>query len=319
MSVKYSKGLAEVGTGLYAYLQPNGSWGWSNAGLITSAGKSMLVDTLYTLDLTREMIEAMRRAIPATRSFDTLVNSHADGDHTWGNQLIEGAQIVATANALEEMEDFSPEEAMRLRSGDAELGLAGRFSQYIFAPFDFSDVEVTLPTTTFTGTMTMQVGEKEVRLYEVGPAHTRGDLIVHVPADRVAYVADVLFVGGHPAIWSGPIRNLIKACDRILDLDVDVIVPGHGPVTDNDGARRVRDYLEYVSAEGKRFHGEGLTPWEAALAIDLSAYEDWIAEERIVLVMNTIYAELDPDARSADMSELMADMGRYLDRLGRLG
>lgn len=315
----YSKGLEELGTGIYAYLQPDGSWGWSNAGLITSGGQSMLIDTLYTLELTREMIETMRRAIPATRSFDTLVNSHADGDHTWGNQLIEAAQIVATTNTLEDMGDFLPEEAMRMRSGDPGMGIAGRFLQQIFAPFDFSDVEVTLPTTTFSGTMTMQVGEKAVNLYQVGPAHSRGDLIVHVPEDRVAYVADVLFVGGHPAIWSGPIGNLIAACDQIIDLDVDVIVPGHGPVTDNDGARRVRDYLEYVSAEGKRFHGEGLSAWEAALAIDLSAYEGWTAEERIVLVMNTIYGELDPDAGPADMTEVMAGMGRYLDRIGRLG
>lgn len=318
-SATYSKGLSEVGTGLYAYLQPNGSWGWSNAGLIVSEGRSMLIDTLYTLDLTREMIATMRRAIPATRAFDTLVNSHADGDHTWGNQLIEGAQIVATHEALEEMREFSPEEAMRLRTGDSELGIAGRFAQYIFAPFDFSGVEVTLPTSTFSGTRMMQVGEKMVHLHEVGPAHTRGDLIVHVPDDRVAYVADVIFVDGHPAIWSGPIRKLIAACDLILDLDVDVIVPGHGPVTDNDGARRMRGYLEYVSAEGRRFHGEGRTAWEAALAIDLSDYEDWIAAERIVLVMNTVYAELDQEAGPTDVPALLGDMGRYLERKGGFG
>lgn len=318
MDTTYSKGLEELGTGVYAYLQPNGSWGWSNAGLITSGRSSMLVDTLYTLEMTREMIESMRRSIPAARSFDTLVNSHADGDHTWGNQLIEGAQIIATENTAEDLHAFMPEAAMRLKSGDPALGIAGRYVQQIFAPFDFSDIEVTLPTRTFTGTLTLQVGEKTVDLHQIGPAHSRGDLIVHVPEDRVAYVADLLFIGGHPAMWSGPVAKWIDACNRIIDLDVDHIVPGHGPVTDAAGARQVRDYLEYVVAEGRRFLGEGLSPYEAGLAIDISAYEGWTDEERIVLAMHTIYRELDPEAGSSDLLELFADMGRYMDRKGLL-
>ncbi len=318
MSQRYSKGLEELGTGVYAYLQPNGSWGWSNAGLITSGTTSMLVDTLYTPALTREMVETMRRAVPAARSFETLVNSHADGDHTWGNQVIEGAQIIATENTAEDLRNFMPEAAMRLKSGDPALGIAGRYVEQIFAPFDFGEVEVTLPTRTFTGTLTLQVGEKAVDLHQVGPAHSRGDLIVHVPEDRVAYVADLLFIGGHPAIWSGPVEKWIDACNRIIELDVDHVVPGHGPVTDAEGTRRVRDYLEYVLAEGKRLHSEGLSPYEAGLAIDISAYEDWTDQERIVLAMHTIYREVDPDAGSADLMELFADMGRYMDRKGLL-
>lgn len=318
MNPTYSKGLKELGTGVYAYLLPNGSWGWSNAGLITSGKASMLVDTLYTLDMTREMIETMRRSLSATRSFDTLVNSHADGDHTWGNQLIEGAQIIATRNTAEDMPNFTPEAAMHLKSGDPELGLAGRFVQQIFAPFDFSGIELTLPTTTFTGTMTIPVGEKAVELIQLGPAHSRGDLIVHVPDDRVAYVADLLFIGGHPAIWSGPIASWVDACNRIIDLDVDVIVPGHGPVTDNDGVRRIRAYLEYVSTEGRRFQAEGLSPWEAALAIDLSPYEGWTDEERIVLAMETIYGELNPNPGPPDLIDLFAKMARYYDHKGLL-
>ena len=59
MDIAYTKGLHELGDGLYAYLQPDGGWGWSNAGLITGEGTSLLVDTLYDLHLTREMLDAM--------------------------------------------------------------------------------------------------------------------------------------------------------------------------------------------------------------------------------------------------------------------
>ncbi len=61
----FKKGLQDLGNGCYAYLQPDGSWGWSNAGLVVDSGQSLLVDTLFDLKLTREMLATMRRAEPA--------------------------------------------------------------------------------------------------------------------------------------------------------------------------------------------------------------------------------------------------------------
>ena len=91
----YTKGVHDLGTGCYAYLQPDGTWGWSNAGLVTDGGETLLVDTLFDLKCTREMLEALRAAVPAARRIGTLVNTHSNGDHTFGNQLVSGAEIVA--------------------------------------------------------------------------------------------------------------------------------------------------------------------------------------------------------------------------------
>lgn len=307
----YTKGLHEIGAGLYAYLLPNGSWGWSNAGLITSGDQSMLVDTLMTLGLTREMLETMRRQVPAAQAFDTLVNSHADPDHVWGNQLLGNAQIVATRGAAEEFAAFTPEGVIKLVSDAPDMGLTGEFIQRAFGPFDFSGIEVTVPSKTFTGELTLHVGDKIVELYDVGPAHSRGDLIVHVPADRVAFVADLLFVGGHPALWAGPVANWIAVCDRLLNLDLDIIVPGHGPLTDKSGVREFRDYLAYIEQEAHRLHGEGLSRYEAALALDVSRWEHWTDAERVVIAMYTIYREIEQDTSPIDRMPLWADMGRY--------
>src|SRR5262249_13220809 len=92
----YVKGLQEVGDGMYAYLQPDGGWGWSNAGLVADGERTLLIDTLFDLQLTEEMLRAMRRAVPAAASIDTLVNTHANGDHCFGNQLVGGARIIAS-------------------------------------------------------------------------------------------------------------------------------------------------------------------------------------------------------------------------------
>ena len=92
---QYTKGLHEIGNGLHAYLVPDGSWGWSNAGLVSDGGQTLLVDTLFDLPLTREMLAAMRDAVPAAKRIGALVNTHGNGDHTFGNQLVEGARIIA--------------------------------------------------------------------------------------------------------------------------------------------------------------------------------------------------------------------------------
>src|SRR6201995_1899727 len=80
MNIAYTKGLHELGDGLYAYLQPDGGWGWSNAGLITGGGTSLLVDTLYDLRLTRQMLDAMA-PVAERHPIDAAVNTHANPDH----------------------------------------------------------------------------------------------------------------------------------------------------------------------------------------------------------------------------------------------
>ena len=99
----YRRGLHDLGSGSYAYLQPDGSWGWSNVGLITDGGQSMLVDTLFDLALTREMLAEMRRSVPASKKIGTLINTHSNGDHCLGNGLVEGAEIIASKVCAEEM------------------------------------------------------------------------------------------------------------------------------------------------------------------------------------------------------------------------
>src|SRR5688572_14339284 len=104
----YTKGLHDLGTGCFAWLQPDGSWGWSNAGLVVDGESSLLVDTLFDLRLTAEMLAAMRAATPAAQAIDVVVNTHANGDHCWGNQLVRDAQIVGSRRCAEEMTELPP-------------------------------------------------------------------------------------------------------------------------------------------------------------------------------------------------------------------
>ena len=105
----FQKGLHEVADGVWAYLQPDGGWGWSNAGLVTGGGdSSLLVDTLFDLRLTAEMLEAMRKTTASAERIATVVNTHANGDHCYGNALVAESEIISSARCAEEMEHLPP-------------------------------------------------------------------------------------------------------------------------------------------------------------------------------------------------------------------
>jgi glyoxylase-like metal-dependent hydrolase (beta-lactamase superfamily II) len=297
--VAYTKGWHAVGDGLYAYLQPDGSWGWSNAGLIVGDGASLLVDTLFDLQLTAAMLESR----PATEApVTTVVNTHANGDHCYGNQLVQGAEIVASQAAAEEMGEVP---AALLQGLNEAPGEVGELFRSFFGAFDFTGIEPTPPTRTFSGRLDLDVAGKPVELVEVGPAHTRGDVLVFSPTDRAVFTGDILFIGGTPIVWAGPIANWIAACDLILGSDVEVVVPGHGPVTDKAGVADVRDYLAFVDAGARARHDAGLDAWEAArdLAAQLGEFRSWGEMGRLAVNVETVYRCIDPAHQSPNIVE----------------
>ena len=183
--LQYTKGLHETGQGVYAWLQPDGGWGWSNAGLIVDGEASLLVDTLFDAKLTREMLTAMADASGVTaEAIQTVVNTHANGDHTHGNGLCINAEVIASTASASEMESFTPSMMKGFMSAAGSMGDTGAYLTDIFGAFDFNDVAEKLPTVTFTGELELSVGDKAVQLIEVGPAHTRGDVLAYVPGDR---------------------------------------------------------------------------------------------------------------------------------------
>ncbi|MBV8220855.1 MAG: MBL fold metallo-hydrolase [Solirubrobacterales bacterium] len=311
MKIAYERGLHELGDGLYAYLQPDGGWGWSNAGLITSEGTSLLVDTLFDLRLTRDMLEAMA-PVTERSPIEQAFNTHGNGDHWFGNSLLpDNIPIVASAGAIEDMKSVPPG-AVNLLFNELDLGPEFEaFAARAMRKFDFASVVERLPTKSFEGRHEMAVGDRQVRLIELGPAHTAGDSVAHVPDAGVVFTGDLLFIEGTPIMWAGPVSNWLEACDAIIELGARVIVPGHGPVTDASGVRDVQRYLAYVRDEaGKRFEA-GMDEHAAADDIDINEFRDWGDPERIAVNVATIYRELDPGLPAVTPPELFVRMAQW--------
>ena len=246
----YTHGLHELGNGAYAWLQPDGGWGWSNSGMIVDGGHSCIIDTLFDVPLTETMLRAYRRAEPrAAGQIGHIVNTHHNGDHCNGNQCCPEAKIIAHELTVEAQKAEPPSLLQSFLEQAEELGELGRYLTSCFGPFDFGSVTPRYADETFARDKNLACGGTEVFLTHVGPAHTPGDTLVHVPHAKLVYSGDILFIGGHPLIWAGPVRNWLAACDQILAWDAEIIVPGHGPITTSAGVRAVRDYLSYIYRE----------------------------------------------------------------------
>lgn len=301
---QYPEGLYELENQIYSWMLPNGCWYESNAGLVVGEGESLLVDTLADLNLTGEMLQAMR---PITKNapIKYLANTHSDGDHIWGNELVVDAEIIMSKTCDLESRELKPAAMMMLGKagkvgllGPKKIKKIGNYFHNMVAPYDFKGIKVRAATRTFEKKMALEVGGREVRLIKVGPAHTRGDLVVYIPDAKTVFAGDMLFAGATPVLWAGPVENWIAALDMILEMDVDIIVPGHGPVCGKEVVSQTKEYWEHLMREtGKRFD-DGMSAKDAAYEIALSdafsqrGYSRWDSPERIMTNVHIIYRHM---------------------------
>lgn len=314
--VPYIRGLHEVADRVWAWTLPDGGYGWSNAGLVAGDGASLLVDTLFDLALTREMLDAMRPITDRAPITDALI-THSNGDHTHGNQLLDrSVRVIAAKGTAEEIaHGMAPE--MLAMTQTADLGpVATPYVRDRFGPFDFSGITLRNADQTFDDELTIAVGGREVHLLNLGPAHTAADSVVHVPDAGVLFAGDLLFIGCTPIVWAGPIANWIAACDAMLALDVTTVVPGHGPVTGPDGIRAVRGYLVHINEQAEAAYRNGLSFTEAADTIELGEYSTWLDAERVVVNVYQRYRELDPNTPPLEALALLAMQAEWFAKHG---
>jgi glyoxylase-like metal-dependent hydrolase (beta-lactamase superfamily II) len=312
---RFAGGLHDVGSGVYAWLQPNGGLGEANAGLIVGDGESAVIDTLWDHRQAARMNQAMRVYTDAA-PVHYVVNTHSNGDHWWGNAVMPAdASIITSQATLAAMGRESPRELQViqavLRAGawlPGSVGTDCRYGASRFAPFRFGEVRLRRPDTTFIGRSSRNVGGRLVELIEVGPAHTPGDLIVNVPDASIVFTGDILFVGVTPIMWDGPVANWINAIDTITSLNPATVVPGHGPLATPTDLTALRDYWSWVEAGATEHHRNGLTAYQAAVTMlesqqfATSPWARWDTPELLVGNVAAVYRNL--DGVTAELSPL---------------
>ncbi len=276
--------LVEVSDGVFAYVQPDGSWCINNTGFLVGASQVVSVDASSTERRTRAYLEAIRSVTAAPVA--TLVNTHSHLDHTNGNCFFGPVTVVA-------------HERCRAEMLEAPLMERGRGP---FPDVDWGAVVKTPPTLTFEDSLTIWVDDLRCELRYVGtPAHTTNDVVVWIPERSVLYAGDLVFNGGTPFNLAGSIPGARRVLEDLKALGPEVIVPGHGEVCGVDVVDRLIAYLDLVWTTAKEARSSGLGPLDAARQTDLSEFAEWLDPERIVGNLHRAYAELDGVASGAPL------------------
>lgn len=209
--------------------------GLANTGFIVGDKEAVAIDAQMTADTAKQMIDEIKKTTP--KPLTKIILTHSDADHVNGLAgFPQGIEVISSAQAKNEM-------AEALKAPNAQA----------LQPY--------LPSKTFSDKMELDLGSERVQLFYFGPAHTSGDIVVFIPARKLAFVGDLVFIGRDPLIHrqkGGNSTGLIQVIQAILRLDAERFVPGHGNIltrTEVEGAlKSLQDKQEKVKAmvrEGK--------------------------------------------------------------------
>ncbi|MGE0825093.1 MAG: MBL fold metallo-hydrolase [Candidatus Binatia bacterium] len=272
----YKTGIEEVAPRVYAYIQAFGELGVSNAGLLLDKDGAMAVDALMVPSMTRRFLAAIKKVTrkPVTR----LVNTHHHIDHIGGNFFFREAEIVSHTFCREEI----------VRTGLSFDLLQKRIPRFAG---EFSKVKLAVPDVTFEDRIVFHQAGRVVELRHLGPAHTFGDAFILLPKEKILFAGDLAFYYVTPLAFQGHVGNWIKVADRILQMDIETIVPGHGPIGGKKELREMRAYLALIRREAKKRYDAGMTPEQAARDVKLGIYARWREPERILPNIMRLYQE----------------------------
>jgi cyclase len=185
----------------------------------------------------------------------------------------------------------------------------------VWADVDWGPLELAPPFLTYTDGVTLWSGDLRCEVRYVGtPAHTTNDSILHIPERSVVFAGDLLFNGGTPFALMGSVSGWIEVLETVLrPLGARTLVPGHGPVCGPGVIDDVLAYLRFVQRTAREAKAEGLSPLQAARAVDLGEFKDLLDAERIVGNLHRAYLELDGGERGApiDLVQALGDMVAY--------
>ncbi|WP_312878267.1 MBL fold metallo-hydrolase [Lentzea indica] len=288
--------LVEVAPGVHAYIQPDGSWMINNTGVVVGSDDSLLlVDTTSTETRNRALFASVASVCSSDPRY--VINTHHHGDHTYGNWLVPSSTSIVGHEACRE-----------------ELLAAGLIASQVLTGPDYGHLEVRPPSLTYTSSLTLHLGTRVVELHHPGPAHTRGDSVVWLPAERVLFTGDLVFAGGQPFLAEGSINGYLSSLEFLRSFGASVVVPGHGPLLRGDEINRVLDdlvaYTTYLSELASSGHAVGKTPMEVVREAGESRFSAWQESERLVGNLHRAYHELDgkPLSERLELPRVWMDM-----------
>lgn len=272
----------EVADNVFAAISPYKGISWVNAGFINK-GKGLVYDTFFELNYAGEMLETYRE-VSGRNMPGFVVNSHYNSDHTYGNKVFEESCIIMHKNAQAESKSEPLPWIKSLTSrakDDPSMSPGERFLANEFDGFDLTGVEWVLPDIEVAHDFEMRLGDTEVNILNVAPAHSNSDLLLWMPKEKVLFAGDIVF-NGCSAYSEAGVMNWVKVLDRIMyEIKPEIIVPGHGGICGLEFVQEQKDYLINLIEEFNKHYDEEIDSLELTKKIDVSRFLHWVQPERV--------------------------------------
>ncbi len=268
------QGLIKIIDNVYSYVDvknsgPSNSFG-ANAGIIIGRDGIVVIDTLVSAKEAKRFIKDIRAI--SKKPIKYVVNTHYHLDHTFGNSGFAklGAVIISHTNDNKNLKT----------NGETALKNA---KDYGLTEQDMKGTKIAYPALTFNDRMEIDMGDQKIEMIFIGHSHTDGSILAYLPEKKILFAGDILFTNYHPFIADGNIEEWVKALDYIMTMDVEKIIPGHGPISNKKDIEDMKNYLiafdmkakelaaksndvEYIVAEIKKLlppspEGDNLIPW----------------------------------------------------------
>ena len=271
--------IIELETGVFARLHE----GLTNAGIIIGDDGVLVIDSLRVPSYARDLIADVRRITDKPVKY--LVDTHSHWDHAWGNEEFPDATIIGHQTCYDEMMDVEWN-AEWLRKIAASGDPWSEEAQL---------VNITPPNLTYETSMKLYFGGRELVLMYLGRAHTGGDTFIHLPADRILFTGDVAQDGGVPYMGDSYLLEWPDTDDRMVEIEADRFVSGHGPVGERPALLEARDFIHQLSAALQQSAADGQDAAAAsrsAVASLSDRYGNWRSFERLEESLPEVYAKL---------------------------
>ena len=267
-----------------------------NAGMMTVSmfvvGRDgvMLVDGQGSPAATQRLLESINKTAGKPIRWYVVGSDH--GDHTAGNVVLpSGITYFVHPTSRAQLERDAANAMAANEKAAVEAAAKGTA-----AP---TPRVVVIPPTAMTGDkQVVDVGGIEAHVLFLGRAHTGGDLMVYLPAQKILFMSEAYLNRVFPAMRSAYPSDWVKTLDRALAMDVTIYVPGHGFVEEARASREelieYQKALKYVIGEVQRLHQLGLSPEDARKQANWGPYKEWmLADQQDLTAIRKVYEEME--------------------------
>jgi glyoxylase-like metal-dependent hydrolase (beta-lactamase superfamily II) len=257
--------LSTIAKGVFVAKASEGGPAIANACIVDLGKDTLIFDTFEDPRPAYDLKEIAKEV--TGNDVGIVVNSHEHPDHWFGNQaFVETAKIYSTQKTYDGMAFFeedilackeNPEELLEyiqelqeeLEKESNSFKIDDLNSQIRRIQYNIEAlpiIELHKPTDIFVKEKMFSGDSRKVRLLSWGEAHTSGDSVLLLEGEKILLAGDICFFGRQPFMIDGKLSPWSNQLQKIMALDVDVIVPGHGPVGDKEDIYLMLQYFDYL-------------------------------------------------------------------------